>query len=297
MENLEKLFTLSACTLYTQMTPMSDLTAIVSALDTCSILDSDNYLTWMNENNETPLDIAIKAGNTVIVRLLLEKGNEDLYSEAFLAACRMGKKEIVKLLLNVNTRAYLADHVKTDCVVICVKHGYNHLLSMLFENGFRLSNFDRLVQLKAPEGSAVPLLWKMWTDGSLLHIGAGNGHHQIMDFLIKHDADIDLVDSSGRKPIHLAVQGGINCLMMLLHAGVNIEAVDRNGRTALFLAASFGNLNEVKFLLHNGADFDSKNDEGVSVLLAAAFSNQDRTVKYLLEKGATMRGVCSKQLN
>jgi len=161
MEHLEKLFTLSACTLNTQMTPMSELAAIVSKLNTCSILDSYNYLEWMNENNETPLDIAIKAGNTIIVRLLLEKGNEELYSEAFLLACSLGKKEIVKLLLNTNTRAHLAEHVKTDCVVICVKHGYNHLLSMLFGAGFLLSNGDRLVELKAPQGSVVPLLWKM----------------------------------------------------------------------------------------------------------------------------------------
>jgi len=297
MELLEKLFALSACTLNTQMTPMSELAAIVSELNTFSILDSDNYLEWMNENNETPLDIAIKAGNTVIVRLLLEKGNEELYSEAFLVACSMGRKEIVKLLLNTITRAYLAEHVKSDCVVICVKHGYKHLLSMLFEAGFLLSNVDRLVELKAPQGSVVPLLWKMWTNGSLLHIAAGNGHHPVMDFLFTHHADIDTVDSSGRKPIHLAVQGGIYCLMILLRAGANIEAVDGKGRTALFLAASFGDLHKVKFLLHNGADLDSKNDEGISVLLAAAFSNQDRTVKYLLENGAAIRGVCSKQLS
>merc|ERR1719204_431703 len=175
----------------------------------------------MNENNETPLDIAIKAGNTVIVRLLLEKGNEELYSEAFLVACSMGRKEIVKLLLNTITRASLAEHVKSDCVVICVKHGYKHLLSMLFEAGFLLSNVDRLVELKAPQGSVVPLLWKMWTSGSLLHIAAGNGHHPVMDFLFTHHADIDTVDSSGRKPIHLAVQGGIYCLMILLRAGAN----------------------------------------------------------------------------
>jgi len=297
MENLEKFFILCACTVNTEMTPICDLSAIISELNTCGILDSANYLEWMNENNETPLEIAIRAGNTVMVRLLLEYGNEDFYAEAFLVACVMGKKKIVKLLLDANAHSNLAVHVKTDCVIICTKHGYNQLLNMLSQAGFLLSNADRSVELKAPLGSVVPLLWKTWTNGSLLHIGAGNGHHQIMDFLITHDADIDLIDSCGRKPIHLAVQGGIHCIRILLRACVNIEAVDSKGRTALFLAASFGNIREVKFLLHNGADFDSANYQGVSVLLAAALSNQDRCVKYLLDKGAALRGVCPKQLN
>jgi len=278
-ENLEKLFTLSACTLNTKMTPISELVGIISELRSCGILDNDNYLDWMNENNETPLEIAIKAGNTVIVGLLLEEGEDYMRSDAFLCACRMGKKQILKLLLNCNVHAYLELHVQTDCVIICAKHGYYHLLRMLFEAGFRLSNADRYVELKSPEGSLVPLLWKKRTNGTLLHIAAGNGHHRILDFLITHDAAIDLIDSSGRKPIHLAVQGGIYCLMALLRAGVNVESVDSKGRTSLFLAASFGNLQAVKFLLKNGANIDSESDNGISVLFAAAFSNQDTTVK------------------
>jgi len=85
--------------------------------------------------------------------------------------------------------------------------------------------------------------------------------------------------------------------MILLRAGVNVEAVDSKGHTPLFLAASFGNHKAIKFLLHNEANPDAQNDEGVSVLLAVALSNQDRTVKYLLDNGADTRGVCPKQNN
>jgi len=297
MENLEKLFALAACTRKTKMTPIPEIAGIISQVSSCGILDNDNYFDWMNENNETSLEIAIKAGNTVIVGLILEKGDNCIRSDAFLFACRMGKKEIVKLLLQGNVHAHLDNHVQTDCVIICTKHGYYLLLCMLFEAGFRLSNTDRYVELKYPEGSVVPLLWKERTNGTLLHIAAGNGHHQIVDFLIKHDADIELVDSSGRQPIHLAVQGGIYCLMTLLRAGVNVDSVDSMGQTSLFLAASFDNLQAVKFLLSNGANIDSVNDNGLSVLLAAAFSNHDRTVKYLLDNGAAICGACPRKLN
>jgi len=118
-----------------------------------------------------------------------------------------------------------------------------------------------------------------------------------VDFLITHDADVDVVDSSGRHPIHLAVQGGIYCLMALLRAGVNVDSLDNKGHTSLFLAASFDNLPAVKFLLSNGANIDSVNDNGLSVLLAAAFCNHDRTVKYLLDNGAAISGACPQKLN
>jgi len=158
MENLEKIFALSACTRETKMTPIPELAGIVSQLSSCGILDNDNYFDWMNENNETPLEIAIKAGNTVIVGLILEKGDNYMRSDAFLFACRMGKKEIVKLLLHANVHEHLDAHVQIDSVIICTKHGYYHLLRMLFEAGFRMCNTDRYVELKYPEGSVLPLL-------------------------------------------------------------------------------------------------------------------------------------------
>jgi len=279
------------------MTSKSVLAGIFSELNCRGIQDNENYFYWVNENNETPLEIAIKAGNKIMVGLLLEEVDDDMHSDAFLVACRMRKKEIVKLLLNSNAHASVNAHVQSDCVIICAKHGYYILLSMLYDAGFRHSIKDKFVELKSPEGSVVPLLWKNRTDGSLLHIAAGSGHHRILDFLITHDADIDLVDSSGRKPIHLAVQGGIYCMMALLREGVKVDAVDNKGHTSLYLAASFGNLQSVKFLLNKGANIDSINDEGVSVLLSAAFSNQDRIVKYLLDNGAVVRRVCPKQIN
>jgi len=180
-ENLEKLFILSGCTLNTQIIPISELEGILTNLITCGISDNDNYLNWVNENNETAFEIAIKAGNTVMVELLLKKGGKDIMnSDGFRIACRMGRKKIVKILLESDAHSNLDVHMQTDCVINCTKHGYNHLLIMLYNAGFLLSNYDKFVELKLPEGSIVPKLWKRRTNGSLLHIAAGNGHHEII---------------------------------------------------------------------------------------------------------------------
>jgi len=269
----------------------------VSELKRRGELDNEYYLGWTNENNETPLEIAIKAENKVMVGIFLDTGDECAYSDAFLAVCARGNKEILNFLLESGAHAYLDINIKTDCILLCAQHGYTCLLNMLHKAGFCLRNImDKIVSLKAPKTREVPWLWKGQTNGSLLHVAAGNGHHLIVDYLINQNADIETVDSCGWKPVHFAVQRGMRCLRMLLRAGIDIEAADNEGHSPLFLAASFGNFSAVKLLVENGAEVDTENDEGVSALVAAALSNQDIIVKYLLDKGTTFKGVCPVKL-
>jgi len=105
----------------------------------------------MNENSESAIEIAIKAGNKIMVGLLLENGDEGMYNDAFLAACRKMNKEIVELLLESNAHSHLDMHVQTECVLICAKHGYSRILKMLHRAGFCLRNTGRFVTLKSPE--------------------------------------------------------------------------------------------------------------------------------------------------
>jgi len=295
MAILENLFCLSGCRRRTQMISKIELDDIVSNLQRCGELDNENYLYWQNENDETALEVAIKAGNTDIVELLIQKGDYTMFSEAILYACRKGETNIVQVLLKSDKRDSLDMDTKSDCILQCTKHGYTNILIMLYNSGFLLSNAGKFINLKSTYLSNAPRLWVERTNGSLLHIAAANGYHLIVDFLIHHDADIESVDSNGRKPIHLSIQGGIYCLRRLLHAGVDIDATDDEDQSALFLAASFGDFLAVKTLVENGAETDIINMHGVSALVAAASCNHDRIVKYLLNNGATFTGVRTKK--
>jgi ankyrin repeat protein len=238
---LRELFILCASTMKTQNAPISEVVNIVSQLKRRGDVDNEDYLGCMNENNETPIKVAVNAGNKIMVGILLEKGDECVCSEAFLAACRIGKKEILNLLLESGTHSDLDMHMRTDCILLCTKHGFTCLLKMLHKAGFLLKNNGTVVTLKFPENSKFPMLWRLQTNGSLLHVAAGNGHHRVMEYLINQLADIESVDSCGWKPVHLAIQGGKNCLIMLLEAGVDIDAADNEGRSPLFLAGIWGN--------------------------------------------------------
>jgi len=290
LENLEELFTLVACNTPSEGIQISNLRCIISQLNRLGYLNNENYLHWKNENDESPIEVAIKAGNLVMVKVLLEEGDTDMSSEAFLVACEKGNEQVVKLLIE-SFHCYMDMHLKITCIQSCAKRGYYRILKMLHRAGFPLRCGDRVTTLKSPKTSYIPPLWEWQSDGSLLHIAAGNGHHQIIDYLIEQNADLESLDSSGRKPVHLAVQGGIHCLRRLLQAGVDLEAADDCGHTPLFLAASFGHFGELKSLIQYGAEMDTHNDEGLSALLAAASANHDSIVKYLLEKGVTFIGL------
>lgn len=62
-------------------------------------------------------------------------------------------------------------------------------------------------------------------------------------------APVDVQDKSGHYPIHLAVQtNSIDCVMVLLRIGVDVNVVSRHGYTPLFLAKA-NNLKHIESLL------------------------------------------------
>jgi len=231
-ELLRKLFVLCASAMKTQNAPISEVVNMVSQLKRRGDLDNEDYLGWMNENKQTPIEIAVCVGNKVMVGILLEKGDKCLCAEAFLAACRKGKKDILNHLIDSGAHSHLDMHMMTDCVLLCTKHGFTYLLKMLHKAGFLLRNNEKTVTLKFPKTSKFPMLWTLQT---------GNGHHRVMEYLINQLADIESVDSRGWKPVHLALHGGENCLRVLLEVGVDIEAADNEGHAPLFLASVMGN--------------------------------------------------------
>lgn len=47
-----------------------------------------------------------------------------------------------------------------------------------------------------------------------LHIAAANAYEEVLEFLLENDADVDVVDKDGWKPIHAAAcWGNVNILI------------------------------------------------------------------------------------
>lgn len=104
------------------------------------------------------------------------------------------------------------------------------------------------------------------------------------------DPDQTYQPEEGNAPILCAaINGDKEMVELLLEYGADINAVDFNGETALFFAATdIKGTDMLEFLIENGADVTHKSDQGVTAAhVAAAASNLD-AVKLLHKSGADM---------
>ena len=107
--------------------------------------------------------------------------------------------------------------------------------------------------------------------------------------LIKQGLDVNAAQPDGMTALHWAAQrGDAGGAQMLMYAGARVDAVTRNGNyTPLHLAARNGRTAAVKALLAAGADVHAVTTTGAVTALHFAASNGDAaTVAALLDKGA-----------
>jgi len=67
---------------------------------------------------------------------------------------------------------------------------------------------------------------------STIHWAAINGFHDCIRVLVKHGADVDIVDPNGWTPLHASViTGNIECVKELLSCSARVDAVTNNGES------------------------------------------------------------------
>ena len=112
---------------------------------------------------------------------------------------------------------------------------------------------------------------------SPLHIASKALDVRIMRLLIDYNADVNKLDKLQMNPLHYVLLSGkrnrskavIDCMELLISKGVNVNAVDVTGQTALHFAAIRSQEEWVDVLVRNGAQFCGRlNDESSSLYIA-----------------------------
>lgn len=124
-----------------------------------------------------------------------------------------------------------------------------------------------------------------------LHVAAEMSVAVLTEFLGRHDRDLASQDEAGAQTVHYAarqVDGHVEAMELLLEAGVDITATDKEGRTPMHVASAAGNAEVIKLLYAKGALLEGKDGNGHSPLLSAACANQYGSAKALLELGSSL---------
>ena len=74
-------------------------------------------------------------------------------------------------------------------------------------------------------------------------------------------------------------------VQLLINEGADIDAGDKDGRTALIRAVLVGNTGVIKFLINEGADIDAGDKDGRTALMQAVLIGNTRVIKFLINEG------------
>ncbi|KAL0272854.1 UNVERIFIED_CONTAM: hypothetical protein PYX00_005679 [Menopon gallinae] len=121
---------------------------------------------------------------------------------------------------------------------------------------------------------------------SALHHAALNGHQDIVELLLTHEASTNILDSKGSSPLHLAAwAGNIDIVRLLLCHGPsvpNVNLTTKDNETALHCAAQYGHTEVVTLLLEHSCDPTIRNSREETALDLAAQYGRLETVELLV---------------
>ena len=137
-----------------------------------------------------------------------------------------------------------------------------------------------LIQAGAPVNPSETKLWPPLSDAAFTK------HFAIMNLLLQSGAKVDALDHHG---MTLLVSTGFfdpTVTTILLEAGADPNAADREGETALMKASGYGVKPTVKMLIDHHADVNLKDVRGRTALMHAASGQRADAIPLLLENGA-----------
>ncbi len=128
------------------------------------------------------------------------------------------------------------------------------------------------------------------TKVSPLHIATMGKYHALVEYLLNHGSEDDLIheDSVGLQPLYYAaLVGEIEIVHTLLGAGADINWVSATGEvTALWGAACRGQTEVLECLIERDADINATQDVyGTPLYVAAEYEFHDN-IRLLLQRGA-----------
>lgn len=116
---------------------------------------------------------------------------------------------------------------------------------------------------------------------SVLHNLMCEEQFELLEYLIKKGADVNLKNKEGLSPIHLACYS--ENIRILLESGADIQSQDKQGDTPLHSLVKEGKekIDVIEYLIKAGAKIDLKNKNGETPLDIAILREENQVIQLL----------------
>lgn len=270
--------------------------------------DDEGYIDFLDEQGNTPLNLAVAYNNKETVKFLIDKkaniNLKDPYDyNAFHIACEEGHLEIVKELLSVfkdplnqktpegdtplliacaNDREELVEFL-IDCGGNIDATDYNGFNTFHFacQNGW-ISIVEKILNNKK---KYLNIDLKTLQGDTPLILACQQGEKEIVELLLEHGADITTRNADDNSLLMIACRrSDQEMIKLLLDRKANFELKDKTGCTLLHWACRLGNEEIFELLIQLKANMDVIDLNGLTALHWACCGGNVKIVKRLLEK-------------
>lgn len=216
------------------------------------------FKSYVENNENIDLNLRDENGNYLIIYAILKN-----------------KIDLVKILINRDSRIDIMDQEGRSLLYLPIKYGYNDIIKLLLD-------FD-----KTSIGISLVNIRDKY-DNIPLHYSVFFKNIEAVQLLIQVDSNPNTVDTVGNNSLHLAVYSrNIDICRLILNTDVNINSKTQAGETALHIAANFQLEEFVKILVENAIDINAQDLNNEITPLIYAINLVNRKISFfLLKNGA-----------
>ncbi|XP_062319718.1 fibronectin type 3 and ankyrin repeat domains protein 1 [Osmerus eperlanus] len=219
----------------------------------------------VNMNDEEEMTRVLQSGSVVV------NVHDKLGFTPLMVAAQKGFARIVHQLVEHGADVNMKNGSGRDSLMLACFSGHLDIVKYLRKFGASWKSQDM--------GGCTPLHW-----------AADGGHLAVIAYMIQDKCELDIRDGVSQwTPLMRvsAVSGNPSVASLLIRAGADVNARDKDGKTPLMVAVLNNHEELVQLLLDSGADHDVKNEFGSGAAEMAKAFGRENIINLLERKKST----------